>query len=194
MQSASGAPVICPKTLGASSFAYFSRGECPRTVYTDKAPFLGQHAVGLGKDWRLYGHYSRMIAVEENVNLQILDYGGSGRPLILLQGLRGVAHDYDNFAPQFTAHHHIYAITRRGFGDSGKPALSVANYAAERLGKDILVVIQSLKLNRPVLAGQSIAGEELSWIGTFARIKLQGLFIWMRSIAIPSTPQHTLTW
>jgi pimeloyl-ACP methyl ester carboxylesterase len=110
---------------------------------------------------------ARTVTVEKDVNLEVLDWGGTGRPLILLQGLGGVAHDYDEFAPRFTAHYHVYGITRRGFGNSSKPTPSPANYSAERLGKDILIVIQSLKLDRPVLVGQSIAGEELSWIGTF---------------------------
>ncbi len=117
----------------------------------------------------------RMVTVEKDVNLEVLDWGGTGRPLILLQGLGGVAHDYDKFAPQFTAHYHVYGITRRGFGDSSEPTPSAANYSAERLGKDILIVIQSLKLDRPVLTGQSIAGEELSWIGTFHPDQVAGL-------------------
>lgn len=118
---------------------------------------------------------TRMVTVENGVNLEVLDWGGTGRPLILLQGLDGVAHDYDRFAPQFTAHHHVYGITRRGFGGSSKPTPSPGNYSAERLGKDILIVIQSLKIDHPVLAGQSIAGEELSWIGTFHPDEVAGL-------------------
>src|ERR1700678_3194980 len=51
-----------------------------------------------------------MVTVEKDVKLEVLDWGGTGRPLILLQGLGGVAHDYDTFAPQFTARHHVYAI------------------------------------------------------------------------------------
>jgi non-heme chloroperoxidase len=118
---------------------------------------------------------AQMVTIEKGVDLEVLDWGGSGRPLILLQGLGGVAQDYDKLAPQFTAHNHVYGITRRGFGDSSKPAPSPANYSAERLGKDVLIVIQSLKLDRPVLAGQSIAGEEMSWIGTFHPELVSGL-------------------
>ena len=119
--------------------------------------------------------HTRMVTVENGVDLEVLDWGGTGRPLILLQGLGGVAHDYDQFAQQFTAHNHVYGITRRGFGDSSKPAPTPANYSAERLGQDILIVIHSLKLDRPVLAGQSIAGEEMSWIGTFHPDQVAGL-------------------
>jgi pimeloyl-ACP methyl ester carboxylesterase len=119
--------------------------------------------------------HARMITVEKDVDLEVLDWGGAGRPLILLEGLGGVAQDYDAFARQFTAHNHVYGITRRGFGNSSKPAPSIANYSAERLGEDVLIVIQSLKLNRPILAGQSIAGEEMSWIGTFHPDQIAGL-------------------
>ena len=108
----------------------------------------------------------RTVTVENGVNLEVLDWGGTGRPLVFLAGLGATAHDFDKLAPQFTAHHHVYAITRRGFGASSKPAPTVANYSAERLGEDVLIVIQSLKLDHPVLAGHSIAGEELSWIGS----------------------------
>jgi pimeloyl-ACP methyl ester carboxylesterase len=108
----------------------------------------------------------RTITVENGVNLEVLDWGGTGRPLVFLAGLGATAHDFDKLAPQFTEHHHVYAITRRGFGASSKPAPTVANYSAERLGEDVLIVIQSLKLDHPVLAGHSIAGEELSWIGS----------------------------
>ena len=116
-----------------------------------------------------------MVTLEKDVKLEVLDWGGTGRPLILLQGLGGVAHDYDSFAPKLTARNHVYAITRRGFGNSSKPDPSPANYSAERLGKDVLNVIEFLRLDRPILAGQSIAGEELSWIGTFHPDKVAGL-------------------
>jgi non-heme chloroperoxidase len=33
------------------------------------------------------------------VNLEVLDWGGSGRPLVLLAGLGNTAHIFDKFAP-----------------------------------------------------------------------------------------------
>jgi pimeloyl-ACP methyl ester carboxylesterase len=69
---------------------------------------------------------------------------------------------FDDFAPKLTAEHHVYGITRRGFGASG---FSATNYGADRLGEDVLEVIDSLKLETPVLVGHSLAGEELSSIG-----------------------------
>ena len=104
-------------------------------------------------------HKLQFIAVEQNVHLEVLDWGGSGRPLILLPGLGGTAHFFDDLAPRLTAIAHVYAITRRGYGASSTPA---TGYDADRLGDDVLAVIDSLKLQQPVLAGFSLAGEELS--------------------------------
>jgi pimeloyl-ACP methyl ester carboxylesterase len=120
-------------------------------------------------------HIVHFVTVEKDVKLETLDWGGTGRPLVFLAGLGDSAHVFDNFAPKFTGHYHVYGITRRGFGASSKPALIVANYTADRLGDDVLAVIAALKLNRPVLVGHSIAGEELSSISSRHPEKVAGL-------------------
>jgi pimeloyl-ACP methyl ester carboxylesterase len=66
----------------------------------------------------------------------------------------------------------VYGISRRGYGASSSPE---SGYTADRLGDDVLAVIDALKLNRPVLAGHSIAGEELSSIGSRHPEKVSGL-------------------
>jgi len=104
-----------------------------------------------------------MITVEEGVQLEVLDWGGSGQALVFLAGLGNTAHIWDNFAPKFTDKHHVYAITRRGFGRSTHAA---SGYTPERLSDDILAVMDRLNLDKPVLVGHSLAGEELSCIGT----------------------------
>lgn len=81
----------------------------------------------------------------------MLDWGGTGRPLVFLAGLGDTAHAFDKFAPRFTVSHHVYGITRRGFGLSSKPTPANGNYSADRLGEDVLVVMDTLKLDRPVL-------------------------------------------
>lgn len=111
-------------------------------------------------------HTVRFVTVDKDVRLEVLDWGGTGRPLIFLPGGGGTAHDFDTFAPRFTVRHHVYGITRRGSGASSAPPLIAAAYAADRLGEDVMAVIDSLKIDRPVLAGWSLAGIELSAIGS----------------------------
>jgi non-heme chloroperoxidase len=120
-------------------------------------------------------HTLQFVTVEPGVKLEVLDWGGSGPPLIFLAGAGDTAHRFDNFAPQFTAHHHVYGITRRGSGASSAPAPAHGNYSADHLGDDILAVMKALNIERPVLVGHSMAGEELSSIGSRFPDKVSGL-------------------
>ncbi len=127
-------------------------------------------------------HKVQFVTVEKGVQLEVLDWGGAGRPLIFLAGAGDTAHVFDYFAPKFNGQHHVYAITRRGFGASSKPAPANGNYSADRLGDDVLAVMQSLGIERPVLVGHSIAGEELSSIGSRFPNKVSGL-IYLDAVA-----------
>ena len=120
-------------------------------------------------------HTVQFVTVDNDVKLEVLDWGGSGRPLVLLAGLGNTAHVFDTFALQLNGANHVYGITRRGFGGSSAPAPGDTNYSADRLGDDVLAVVDSLKLNRPVLVGHSIAGEELSSVGSRRPEKIAGL-------------------
>src|SRR3954463_298569 len=66
-------------------------------------------------------HRVRFYTVDRNGRLEILDWGGSGRAVVLLTGLGATAHDFDEFALKLSSTYHVYAVTRRGFGNSGAP-------------------------------------------------------------------------
>src|ERR1700722_4443280 len=103
-------------------------------------------------------HAAQMIRIEDDVKLEVLDWGGTRRPLVLLAGKGFTAHMFDQFAPTLTTKYHVYGITRRGYGNSSVPPPTDANYSVDRLADDVLSVMDQLKLVRPVLAGHSIAG------------------------------------
>ncbi len=115
--------------------------------------------------WQPVGKIA-LVPVDNRLHLEVIDWGGTGRPLVLLAGLGNTAHIFDKFAPKLTANFHVLGVTRRGFGSSSAPAPANGNYSADRLGDDILEVIDHLYLQKPVLIGHSIAGEELSSIGS----------------------------
>src|SRR5687767_10934241 len=82
--------------------------------------------------WRdLSTHKTQFVSVDENVRLEVLDWGGIGRPIVLLGGLGGTAHIFDEFAPKLAKEFCVYGITRRGFGASSVPT---SGYGADRLG------------------------------------------------------------
>jgi pimeloyl-ACP methyl ester carboxylesterase len=117
-------------------------------------------------------HKIQFVTVDKNVQLEVLDWRGSGRAIVLLPGLGGTAHVLDDFAPKLASTGHVYGITRRGFGASSAPA---SGYDADRLGDDVLAVLDSLDLSKPVLVGISIGGAELSSVGSRSPDRVSGL-------------------
>lgn len=104
-------------------------------------------------------HHIRFIKINSDIRLEVLDWGGTGKPLLFLAGLGNSTHIFDDFAPQFTDSFHVLGLTRRGFGSSSQPALG---YDISTLASDILGVLDNLKLKRVTLIGHSIAGDELT--------------------------------
>ena len=117
-------------------------------------------------------HSARFVAVEANAQVEVLEWGGSGRPLVLLAGAGNTAHVFDEFAPRLASVGRVYGITRRGYGVSSAPA---GGYSVDRLGTDVLKVLDALALERPVLIGHSIAGQELSFLATNYPNRLAGV-------------------
>ena len=83
------------------------------------------------------------MTVDKDVRLEVLDWGGTGRPVILLAGGGDTAHVFDEFGPKLTANYRVYGMTRRGFGASSYAPLE---QGSDRLGKDVVAVIRGLKI------------------------------------------------
>jgi pimeloyl-ACP methyl ester carboxylesterase len=117
-------------------------------------------------------HSIRFVTVDKSVPLEVLDWGGSGRTVVLLAGGGNTAHVFDDFAPKLTDQYHVVGITRRGFGASG---FRSDDNTPDRLGDDVLEVLDALKLERPVLAGHSFAGLEMSSVASRHPERVAGL-------------------
>src|SRR5262249_18294414 len=87
-------------------------------------------------------HKVSFITVDKDVRLEVLDWGGKGKPVVLLAGAGATAHVFDDFALQLRKHYHVYGITRRGFGSSNYDG---SDYSANRLGDDVVAVLDALK-------------------------------------------------
>lgn len=108
------------------------------------------------------GHQASFVTVEPGVQLEVLDWGGTGDLLVLLGGLGDNAHVFDDFAHHFTDRFHVVGITRRGFGRSSQPA---HGYDLETRARDDIAVLDHLNVRRAIFVGHSIAGTELSKLG-----------------------------
>lgn len=102
---------------------------------------------------------TKLIQVEPGIKLEVIDWGGSGIPIVFLAGLGHTAHVFDEFAPQLTNKYHVFGITRRGFGESSQPD---SGYSVPTLVEDIHNVIDSLGVGKVVMVGHSLGGDEMT--------------------------------
>jgi pimeloyl-ACP methyl ester carboxylesterase len=103
-------------------------------------------------------HKVTQVEVEEGVKLEVLDWGGSGRALVLLPGLGDTTHVFDEVAPTLAARYRVIGISRRGHPGSSSP---MTGYTLPRLAEDIVRVMDAVGLKTAVIVGHSFAGEEM---------------------------------
>jgi non-heme chloroperoxidase len=117
-------------------------------------------------------HEVKFVTVEEGVQLEVLDWGGSGPALVLLAGLGATAHHYDDLATVLTPRYRVVGVTRRGHPGSSAPA---TGYGFVRLAEDVIRVIDAMGFSRPIVIGHSFAGEEMNVLGSRYSEKIGGL-------------------
>ncbi len=133
-------------------------------------------------------HEIKAVEVEKNVQLEVLDWGGSGKVLVLLPGLGATAHSFDELAPLLTKHFRVVGITRRGIGYSSR---ADHGYDQARLAQDVIRVLDALGIERATFVGHSIGGEELNTLGAHHAERVSALVYldaaYDRSL---TTPKH----
>ena len=91
------------------------------------------------------------------LKLHYLDWGGEGLPLmVLLHGLRGHAHSWDDVAEAFCSQYHVLALDQRGRGDSD--AAPGGDYSTQAFVDDLAAFVETLGLPPFTLIGHSMGG------------------------------------
>jgi pimeloyl-ACP methyl ester carboxylesterase len=111
------------------------------------------------QEWKDESPHRQEMLKANGVKLHCLDWGGQGETILFLAGLGSTAHIFDELAPELTNDFRVLAMTRRGFGQSEKPA---NGYDATNLVNDIAGLMDALKVDRVILAGHSLAGQEMT--------------------------------
>ena len=100
----------------------------------------------------------RLLTVAPGVRLEVIEWGGAGRPLLFLSGMGQTAHAFDSFAPKFADRYRVVGITRRGRGRSSRsPGYE---YGSAVLLGDIVAVMDSLAMPAAHVVGWSYGGNE----------------------------------
>jgi pimeloyl-ACP methyl ester carboxylesterase len=87
--------------------------------------------------------------------IHYLDWGGAGRPILLLHGLRDQVHEWDTIAPLLRPLGRVIALDQRGHGASSHPP---TGYAPEDFAADLAAFCAALALPASVIIGHSLGG------------------------------------
>lgn len=90
------------------------------------------------------------------LRIHYVDWGGSGKPFVMVHGLDRVARTFDPIAVRFSPAYRVIAIDMRGHGDSGWDPQG--RYLVEDHVGDLEGVVQQLGLRDLTLWGNSTGG------------------------------------
>jgi 3-oxoadipate enol-lactonase len=103
-------------------------------------------------------------------------------PLILSNSLGTTLHMWDAQVAPFTRAFRLVRYDRRGHGKSGVPN---GPYTMERLGRDVLAVLDGLGINKVNWCGLSMGGMVGQWLGANAPNRIERLILSNTSCHFP---------
>lgn len=103
------------------------------------------------------------IVADDHVRIAIRVEGPvDAPPLILAHPLGGAQRVWDAVAARLGSHFRLIRYDSRGHGDSDAPS---GDYALDRLGQDVLSLMDVLHLDQAAFAGVSLGGMVGQWLG-----------------------------
>src|SRR5580704_17496298 len=101
--------------------------------------------------------------------------GPEQAPVLMLSNSLGTTlRMWDAQAPKFTRHFRLLRYDRRGHGQSGVPK---GPYSMERLGRDVLKILDALRVQKVHWCGLSMGGMVGQWLGANAPTRIDRLIL-----------------
>lgn len=113
--------------------------------------------------------------------------GEEGRPVLLLSN--SIATNYrmwDGIIDDLTRTHRVLRYDTRGHGRSGAPP---GAYSLDRLGRDVLELLEGLQIDRVDFCGLSLGGMVGQWLGAHAPERVDRLILSNTSPYLGPAPQ-----
>src|SRR4051794_37767633 len=98
--------------------------------------------------------HAQESVVADGVRL-VYDVRGSGKPVLLIQGLGYGRSGWGPLPDRLAERHSVVTFDNRGFGDSDKPP---GPYTTELLMRDAVAVLEAAGLERADVVGASLGG------------------------------------
>jgi pimeloyl-ACP methyl ester carboxylesterase len=98
---------------------------------------------------------SHHLVEVDGAKLHYVAAGDSGTPILLVHGFPETWWAFRKLIPLLAAHHRVYAVDLRGFGDSDNPARDYSGVAA---AEDLHLLIRHLAVGPMHVLGQDISG------------------------------------
>jgi pimeloyl-ACP methyl ester carboxylesterase len=126
-------------------------------------------------------HLSENVDVD-GVRLNYLDWGGVGPALVMVHGLGGNPHIFDDLAPLLRGRMHVLAVALRGHGESDAPLKGP--YDRKTLSSDVGRLLDALHIDRAYLLGWSTGGDVVTGLAALVPdrvskiVYLDGAYDW----------------
>jgi 3-oxoadipate enol-lactonase len=116
-----------------------------------------------------------MIKADDGCPIYVEVAGREDAPALMLSNSLGTnLHMWDDQADEFARHFRIVRYDRRGHGLSGVPQ---GPYSMERLGRDVLSVLDALGIRKSNWCGLSMGGMVGQWLGANAPDRVEKLIL-----------------
>jgi 3-oxoadipate enol-lactonase len=116
-----------------------------------------------------------MINADDGCPIRVEVEGRDGAPVLMLSNSLGTnLHMWDDQIPEFTKYFRVVRYDRRGHGQSGVPN---GPYSMERFGRDVLSVLDALKIKKANWCGLSMGGMVGQWLGANAPDRVEKLVL-----------------
>jgi 3-oxoadipate enol-lactonase len=127
------------------------------------------------------------IKTDDGCTIHVEVEGPERAPVLMMSNSLGTnLHMWDDQAAPFTRHFRLLRYDRRGHGRSGVPK---GPYTMERLGRDVVAVLDSLDIAKINWCGLSMGGMVGMWLGAKAANRIDKLILSNTAAYFPDKSQ-----
>jgi 3-oxoadipate enol-lactonase len=116
-----------------------------------------------------------IINADDRCPINVEVTGSDGAPALMLSNSLGTdLHMWDDQVGEWSKHYRVIRYDRRGHGRSGAPQ---GPYSMERFGRDVIAVLDALKVKKTNWCGLSMGGMVGQWLGANAPDRVEKLVL-----------------